>query len=226
MRMRKKKHGAERLESCAEFLAPPKEELSKDPRCAFSGMTGDIHLEIGCGKGRFAVESAAANPGICFFAVEKVENVLVNALELAESRRDECFPNLRFIRGRAEDLKEYFPEHSLSVIYLNFSDPWPKKGHLKRRLTAPERLADYRRLLKPGGIIRQKTDNAGLFEFSLEAYREAGFAVAAFSEDFHSSPMSEGNIMTEYEKHFSADGKPIFFIEVAVPDGGDTEETE
>jgi len=209
MRMRKKRHGAERLANCAEFLAPDAEVLKADIRAPFGKSEGEVHLEIGCGKGSFAVKSAIAKQDVMFYAMEKVENVMINALERAMKQKESCIGNLRFIIGHAEELEEMFPEHSISVIYLNFSDPWPKKGHHRRRLTAPERLDTYKKLLVPGGRIIQKTDNRDLFEYSLEEYEAAGFNITFATDDLHASSRAADNITTEYEENFVSQGKTI-----------------
>lgn len=215
MRMRKKRHGAERLQSCAEFLAPEREVTMADPLAPFANKKGEVHLEIGCGKGAFAVKNAASRPEINFYAMEKVENVMINALEKAMARRDEVKNNLRFIIGHAEELEEMFPEHSINTVYLNFSDPWPKKGHHRRRLTAPERLDTYKKLLVPGGKIIQKTDNVELFEYSVEEYQNAGLKLEFATTDLHNSARAAENITTEYEENFMREGKPICCVIVS-----------
>ena len=215
MRMRKKRHGAERLQNCAEFLAPEREVTMADPLAPFANKKGEVHLEIGCGKGAFAVKNAASRPEINFYAMEKVENVMINALEKAMARREEVKNNLRFIIGHAEELEEMFPEHSINTVYLNFSDPWPKKGHHRRRLTAPERLDTYKKLLVPGGKIIQKTDNVELFEYSVEEYQNAGLKLEFATTDLHNSARAAENITTEYEENFLREGKPICCVIVS-----------
>ena len=216
MRMRKKRHGAERLQACAEFLAPEREITKADAAAPFKNKDAEIHIEIGCGKGAFAVKNAASRKNINFYAMEKVENVMINALEKAMARRDECIDNLRFIIGHAEELEEMFAEHSISVIYLNFSDPWPKKAHIRRRLTAPDRLETYKKLLREGGRIIQKTDNVELYEYSLEQYAASGLKITFHTNDLHASERAATNITTEYEENFLREGKPICCIEVTV----------
>ena len=176
---------------CAEFLLTDPAALRADPAAPFGGGAGEIHLEIGCGKGAFAVESAARHPERRYLAVEKVGNVMVNALERAEAARESCIGNLRFILAHAEDLDAWLPPGSVSASYLNFSDPWPKKGHARRRLTAPERVEQYKRLLAPGGRIVQKTDNDELFAFSLERFADAGLVTEFVTTDLHASARAE-----------------------------------
>ena len=161
------------------------------------------------------VGMAALHPDINFYAVERVSDVVVAAVEraMAEEVRPE---NLRFIVGDAKTLTEWFPPHTFDCIYLNFSDPWPKAGHYKRRLTYRAFLELYKSLLKEGGVLRLKTDNAGLFDFSLGEFEAAGMDVVKCSRDLHASPFAEGNVMTEYETNFTAKGMPIYFAEVRV----------
>ena len=204
--MRKKKHGEERIDACAELrICEPSDMLA-----GFDGIfpkAQPIHMEIGCGKGKFACDMSKKYPDVNFIAVEKVPDVCCVALEKAMSQRDErACDNLRFIIGDAKTLSETVPEHSLDCIYLNFSDPWPKKGHAKRRLTHRSFLEIYKNLLTENGILKLKTDNVGLFDFSLEEFAEFGATVIWQTRDLHSSEKSEDNIMTEYEKNFSEKG--------------------
>ena len=209
MRMRKKKHGAERIEACAELLIRDITSL----REGFDGVFDaerPVHLEIGCGKGNFAVGMAKQNPDVNFVAMERVADVCCIALEKAMAGKDEReHDNLRFLIGDAKTLAENVLEHSLDCIYLNFSDPWPKAGHAKRRLTHRGFLDVYKKLLKEDGILRFKTDNVGLFEFSLEEFAEYGATVLWQTRDLHNSEKNEGNVMTEYEKNFSEKGFTI-----------------
>ena len=213
MRMRKKKHGAERIEACSHLLITPDEAFERDPQSAF-GAVRPIHLEIGCGKGNFAVGMAAQHHDVNFIAMEKIADVACLALEKAERAKEERPDNLRFIIGDAKNLTEYFPAHSIDCIYLNFSDPWPKAGHAKRRLTYHTFLEIYKTLLKEGGLLRLKTDNEGLFDFSLEEFEAFGLKFEFVTRDLHNSEKNEGNVMTEYEKNFSDKGQPIYSAHV------------
>ncbi len=213
MRARKKKHGAERIAACAALLIEHPESLGGDPLAAFPEKH-PVHLEIGCGKGNFACGMAAAHPEINFIAMERVADVACLALEKARDSADTRPDNLRFLIGNAESITEWFAPHSIDCIYLNFSDPWPKKGHAKRRLTHRLFLERYRQVLVPGGILRFKTDNVGLFDFSLEEFAAAGLTVSDLTRDLHHSPQNEGNVMTEYEKNFSEKGFPIHAVTV------------
>ena len=169
MRARKKKHGAERIAACSALLIEHPETLNGDPGAAFPERR-PVHLEIGCGKGNFACGMAAAHPEINLIAMERVADVACLALEKARDCADTRPDNLRFLIGNAEAITEWFAPHSIACIYLNFSDPWPKKGHAKRRLTHRLFLERYRQVLAPGGVLRFKTDNVGLFDFSLEEH--------------------------------------------------------
>lgn len=209
MRMRRKKHGAERIAACADLLIADPATLAANPQAPFPEER-PLCLEIGCGKGSFACGLAAKEPGINLIAIERVPDVACLALERAAAdRENRPGDNLRFVIGNAQNLAEWFPPHSLERIYLNFSDPWPKAGYAKRRLTHAGFLEMYRSVLRPGGRLCFKTDNVGLFEFSLEQFAAAGLTVEFETRDLHHSPYAEGNIMTEYEASFTAQGVPI-----------------
>ncbi len=213
MRARKKKHGAERIAACAHLLIEDPTVLTTDPQTPFSTVR-PLHLEIGCGKGSFACGMAAAHPDYNFIAMERVSDVACLALEKAEREAANRPDNLRFVIGNAENLTEWLPPHSVDCLYLNFSDPWPKAGHKKRRLTHRLFLERYRTVLKPGGMLRFKTDNMGLFDFSLEEFEAMGLEMTDLTRDLHNSPLNEGNIMTEYERNFSEKGFPIHAVTV------------
>ena len=209
MRMRKKKHGAERILACAELLIQDPSVLKEDAAAPFTDKSRKLCLEIGCGKGNFAVGMAKLHHDCNFIAMEKVPDVCCAALEKAMATKDERPDNLRFIIGNADDIVEWFPEHSLDAIYLNFSDPWPKAGHAKRRLTHKNYLERYKKLLCADGRLVFKTDNVGLFDFSLESFAEFGCEIEWMTRDLHNSDRAEGNVMTEYEKNFSEKGFTI-----------------
>ena len=208
MRMRKKKHGAERIAACNEILIDQPTQIT-DPQTYFS-VNRPIHLEIGCGKGDFAVGMSAANPDQNWIAMERVADVACLALEKAMRAKDSRPDNLRFLIGDARNASDWFLPHSVDCIYLNFSDPWPKKGYAKRRLTYQSFLEQYRNLLKEGGLLRLKTDNEGLFLFSLEQFELCGLTVEWKTNDLHASEKADGNIMTEYERNFSEKGQSIY----------------
>ena len=165
-----------------------------------------LFIEIGMGKGQFITTLAKNNPGINYIGIEKYSSVLVRAIE---KQTELELPNLKFIRMDAENINDVFAENEVDGIYLNFSDPWPKDRHAKRRLTSRQFFARYEKLLKPEGKIQFKTDNSALFDFSLEEVEAANFKATEVSYDLHNSEWNEGNVMTEYEERFSAKGNPI-----------------
>lgn len=219
MRMRHKKHLGERLEAVADYLYTSNSDdrnfntaiNNKDyiDFASWFGKDRPLYLEIGCGKGKFAVEYAKQNPDINLLAVEKDPNVIVSACELAKA---EGLNNLRFIKASAEYLERHIKEQSIERIFLNFSCPFPKKKYACHRLTAENFLKIYKRILKPQGEIHQKTDNMQLFEFSIEQLSSNGFALKNVSLDLHNSKF-EGNIVTEYENRFVSMGMPIYRLE-------------
>jgi tRNA (guanine-N7-)-methyltransferase len=170
------------------------------------GNNNPIHIEIGMGKGKFLIQLAQNNPNINYIGIEKYSSVLVRAIE---KREETSLTNLYFIRFDAEYINEIFAENEISQIYLNFSDPWPKDRHAKRRLTSKEFLARYDQLLTGNGEVIFKTDNRGLFDFSLEQAELAGWKLRNHTFDLHHSEYVDGNVMTEYEEKFSAMGNPI-----------------
>lgn len=165
-----------------------------------------IYLEIGTGKGRFITTLAAENPNINYIGIEKYSSVLIRALE---KQKELLLPNLIFIRMDAEGIEDIFDTGEIDRIYLNFSDPWPKDRHAKRRLTSRQYFERYDKILAPHGKVEFKTDNRVLFDFSVEEVREAGWNLDAVTYDLHNSEMNEGNVMTEYEIRFSNEGTPI-----------------
>ena len=171
------------------------------------GNDNPIHIEIGMGKGQFIMELARRNPDINYIGIEKYSSVLVRALEKRELEPE--MTNLYFIRMDAEYITDVFDTNEVDRIYLNFSDPWPKDRHAKRRLTSTHFLSLYDQLLAPEGRVIFKTDNRGLFDFSLEQVPEAGWILENYTYDLHNSEYNESNIMTEYETKFSAMGTPI-----------------
>ena len=215
MRMRKKKHGEERLAACGDLLLTLPEAPMTDPAALFARDAG-VYLEIGCGKGDFACGMAEKHPERSFIAMEKVSDVLVLAAEKAIRAADTRPDNLRFIRGDARDLAAWFAPNTLAGLYLNFSDPWPKAGHAKRRLTHRAFLAVYFDLLKAGGTFALKTDNAALFAFTLEELAALGQTPEFVTEDLHASSEAVGNVMTEYERNFSSQGMPIYALRLTL----------
>lgn len=187
------------------------EDVMREKRGCWKDVFGSdrpLYLEVGMGKGRFITDLAVLNPDKNYVGIEKYSSVLLRALEKREQMPQ--LDNLFFLRMDAEDLPEVFGENEVDGIYLNFSDPWPKDRHAKRRLPSKEFLARYDRILKPEGRVEFKTDNRGLFEFALEQVEEAGWHLDACTFDLHHDEvMVQGNIMTEYEERFSSQGNPI-----------------
>ena len=171
-----------------------------------------LHIEVGMGKGRFLMDMASLHPEINYVGVEMYDSVLLRALQKRERMEadGEKLDNLKFMCIDARILPDIFEKGEVQRIYLNFSDPWPKDRHAKRRLTSRQFLARYDQILKPDGVLEFKTDNRDLFTFSLEEVSEAGWTLKASTFDLHNDPvLNEGNIMTEYEEKFSSKGNPI-----------------
>lgn len=168
-----------------------------------------IHIEIGMGKGQFIMELAKRNPSINYVGIEKYSSVLLRGIQKMEEL-DAPLPNLVFIRFDAEYITDIFGSEEIDKIYLNFSDPWPKDRHAKRRLPSKEYIARYRQILIKGHTVEFKTDNVDLFNFALEQIPEANAELVVSTYDLHADPvLNEGNIMTEYEERFSSQGNKI-----------------
>lgn len=172
------------------------------------GNDNKIHIEIGMGKGRFLMDMAALHPDTNYVGIEKYSSVLIRAIQKQEQL---LLPNVIFIRMDAENICDVFAPSEVDRIYLNFSDPWPKDRHAKRRLPSREFLKRYDKILVPDGVVEFKTDNKDLFDFALEEVEPAGWTLDAVTRDLHNDPvMNEGNVMTEYEERFSSMGNPIY----------------
>ena len=190
-----------------------------DPAAAI-GMPGSkVYLEIGAGKGGFACKMAERHSDTAYFAMERVTDCVVLCAERAASGEHGELNNLRFVIDTADNLMHIFKPGTIDGIFLNFSDPWSKKGYAKRRLTHRRYLAMYLNLLRDGGKLRFKTDNVGLFDFSLEEIEAIGLTPDIVTRDLHHSEWNEGNIMTEYETNFSEQGMNINMLEITKPDG-------
>ena len=195
-----------------EFVFTEPENMAGTWKEVF-GNNNPVRIEIGMGKGRFITTLAQMNPDINYIGIEKYSSVLIRAIEKLEqlnSNSEMPVKNLIFIRMNAENLCDVFEKNEVSRIYLNFSDPWPKDRHAKRRLTSKEFFARYDQILIPDGQVEFKTDNRDLFDFSLEQIPLAGWKLSACTFDLHHDDvMNQGNIMTEYEERFSSMGNPI-----------------
>jgi tRNA (guanine-N7-)-methyltransferase len=218
MRMRKKKNSESRLLACEKYLLNTEGGII-DPNTAMGERYGKVFLEIGAGKGGFACAMAERHSDTAYYAMERVTDCVVLCAEKASSGEFGELNNLRFLIDTADNLMHVFPKGSIDAIYLNFSDPWSKKGYAKRRLTHRRYLSMYMNLLRDGGYIRFKTDNVGLFDFSLEEIEAMGLTPEIVTRDLHASEWNEGNVMTEYERNFSEQGMPINMLVLKKPEG-------
>ena len=219
--MHKKSRLEERIEACSDIVTVADLSDKNMQRAALTpeyipfnevfGNDNPIYLEIGCGKGKFVCEMAKILPAVNFVAVEKISNVLIEALERVKA---ENIKNVYFLNCAAEVLPKYFPQGSVERIYLNFSNPLPKEGYKKQRLTHPRFLSIYRGLLKKGGYIIQKTDDEDFYKFSVESYNEAGFTVLSACENYLLTEKED--VETEHERRFKDMGKHIFRVVVRV----------
>ena len=222
MRMRKKRNFEARMDACGDLLLVQgangilnMKEAAENYRALidFAGAFGNenpVALEIGCGKGGFVIALAQQNPDMNYLALEKMSNVILTPMEEVKNVGVE---NVRFLNIRAECLPCYIPENSLDCIYLNFSTPLPKLGYATQRLTHRNFLQVYKKLLKKGGRILQKTDDRDFFDFSLEEYKACGFALENVTYNLHENGNPEWNIVTEYEQKWVERGLPIHRVE-------------
>lgn len=200
--MRRKPNLGPRMERCANLIVVEPSELRG--RWLSKYPYKSLHVELGCGKGLFTVGTALAEPSAFFVALEKSADAMVVALERAA---DSWLLNARFINGYAGDITEFFAQEEVSHIYINFCDPWPKPRHAKRRLTSGRYIDLYNQVLRPGGEVRLKTDDAPLFEFSLKEFERTGYEAADVTRNLHEN--GPVGVMTDYEAKFHAAGKPI-----------------
>ncbi len=225
MRMRRKRNFDARMEACGDLLLAKgangilnmKEAAEKyraliDVEKTFGAARKDLPLalEIGCGKGGFVIALAKKCPNVNYLALEKMSNVILTPLEAVKA---EGLENVRFLNVRAECLPCYIPEGCLDIIYLNFSTPLPKLGYATQRLTHRNFLETYKKLLKKGGRIIQKTDDRDFFEFSLEEYEACGFALENKTYNLHDNGNPDWNVVTEYEQKWVDRGLPIHRVE-------------
>ena len=210
MRLRNVPGAQERIEASPYVVEDPAAWKGRWRECfdrMASVQNGQLHVEIGTGKGRFLLGMAAQHPDVLFLGIEKFSSVLVRAVDKAEASGP---PNLLFIRMEAELLENVFDKGEVNRIYLNFSDPWPKDRHEKRRLTSDVFLRRYREILVPQGEIEFKTDNEVLFTYSVESCMQEGWTLTVNTRDLHGEEvLNAGNIMTEYEERFSQKGNRI-----------------
>ncbi len=236
MRMRKKKNGAKRLENLSALFI---DKETNGPITSETVFNNDkpLRLEIGCGKGDFVCGISVSEPDFNYIALERVADVIMSAVEkyagqhflgtldahggwLASDGKlydgeawdipEELKGNVRFLCGEAKDILSKIPDSSVESIYTNFSDPWPKKGYVSRRLTHAGFLTEYARVLVPGGMLKLKTDNEDFFDYSLESISESPFKLVSYTRDLDATPeFAEGNVETEYERNFKSQGVKI-----------------
>lgn len=204
MRLRNVKNKEEVLNKSKIFIINPEEYIGSWNKVF--GNDNEIHIEIGMGKGSFIIEMAKRYPNINFIGIEKYDSVIVRALE-----KIDYLDNLRIVRMDAS-LIEYSFKYEVSRVYLNFSDPWPKKRHALRRLTSPVFLKKYDSIFKDDSVIYQKTDNRELFEYSLVSLSEYGYTLKEVSLDLYKLEDLSFNVPTEYEIKFNSKGQPIYRV--------------
>ncbi|MCU7204854.1 MULTISPECIES: tRNA (guanosine(46)-N7)-methyltransferase TrmB [unclassified Turicibacter] len=210
MRLRKVKGASETIAAHPEIVIPNGEELKGNWQSVFE-KEQPIYIEVGMGKGQFMIGMAKQNPHLNFIGIEKFDSVMVRALEKVLEAGE--LPNLKLLKIDAEDLTDIFAENEVEGVYLNFSDPWPKPRHAKRRLTHENFLTRYEQITVPNGYLRFKTDNRLLFEYSLVSVTGYGMKLEDVALDLHQREALDWNIMTEYEEKFSAKGQPIYRLE-------------
>lgn len=220
MRQRRLKDLDERKARLDSWFIKEPEKLKGKWKELFAerGLSNDapLYIEIGCGKGRFITENAKVHPDAAYVAIEGQESVIVKAMDKAEKAE---LKNLLFISLRLEDIREFFEKDEVDGIFLNFSDPWPKARHAKRRLTHRGYLKRYGNIIKPGGFIRFKTDNDDLFDFTLEEVGALGYHIEEITRDLHASEFAKDNILTEYERKFAGRGKNINYVKIGLGGG-------
>lgn len=220
MRMRKKKNLQPRMERCENYQVKDPFAMKGHWRELMENAV-EVHLELGCGKGRFTAETAAQNPGVLLIAVEMVPDAMVVAMERC---RDAGLTNVFFVCANARELPEFFESGEVDRIYVNFCDPWPKSNQAKRRLTHGNFLKLYRKVLPLGGQVHFKTDNAPLFAFSVEEIPNFGFTLSEVTDDLHAHGIC--GVMTDYEAKFHALGTPIHRLVATMVDWEEPKQEE
>lgn len=205
MRLRHIPGSEEEIENSPFVVQAPSEKKGKW-KDVF-GNENPVEIEVGMGKGRFIMDMAALHPEINYVGIERYPSVLLRGLQ---KRAERELDNIYFMCVDAKNLSEIYASGEVQKVYLNFSDPWPKDRHAKRRLTSEEFMAVYHQILKPDGVVEFKTDNRDLFDYSLESIPRAGWEILEYTYDLHHSEMGADNVMTEYEEKFSSKGNPIY----------------
>jgi tRNA (guanine-N7-)-methyltransferase len=218
--MRKRQNLAPRMAACESVWLRDAQKLRGNWR-SLMPQARALYLEVGCGKGKFTVETAAANPEVLIIAVERVQEAMILAMEKALEMN---LKNVFFLSMDASALEDFFAHGEVDRLYINFCDPWPRKKHGKRRLTFRRFLEIYKRVLRPGAEIHFKTDNADLFEWSLEEFKFCKFEIRNLTRDLHAK--GPVGIMTGYEEKFYELGTPINRCELIVPGAEKNDGTE
>ena len=221
MRLRNVPNAFEKLAASDNYIRDP--QSYKGHWHEYFGNINPVHTEIGSGKGRFITDLAQQNPDINYIALEKYPSVL---LKLIRKIPENGLKNLAVISLDAEKLEEVFENGEIEKLYLNFSDPWPKKKHIKRRLTSPNFLELYKRILTKGSVMEFKTDNRGLFDYSVNEIRKSGFMITKITYDLYSSDLLGGNTATEYEEKFHQLGTPINKLIARLEDAGTAQKSK
>lgn len=210
MRMRKKPNVGPRMEACASVWIRNPEELKGNWR-SLMPEAKELRVEVGCGKGKFTVETAAQEPDVLIIAIERVREALVMAMEKAVNMG---LTNVYFVSMDVAEIESFFAPDEIDLLYINFCDPWPRSKNAKRRLTYHTFMEKYKHVIRPGGQIHFKTDNAALFAWSLEEFANYGYTVQNVNDDLHrDGPVG---IMTGYEEKFYALGTPIHRCEIVL----------
>lgn len=221
MRHRKVKNLEQRIEKTRHYIVEnPKEykgkwreffagEMAVDDATSFDSKP--LYIEIGCGKGKFLCARARANENALFLGVEGLDAVLIRGLERAD---EEQIANIRFLLEYVADIRDYFEDGEVDGIYLNFSDPWPKPRHEKRRFTYGNTLLKYKHILKPGGFVEFKTDNEDLFQYSLDEVARLELNMEEMTRNLHASSLASKEFTTEYEEKFHGKGKNINYLRI------------
>ncbi len=212
MRHRKVKNLEQRIEKTRHYIVEnPKEYKGKWREFFQVDNDKELYIEIGCGKGKFLCARAQANQDAVFLGIEGLDAVLIRGLERAN---EENIANIRFIMEYVADIRDFFEYGEVDGIYLNFSDPWPKPRHEKRRFTYGNTLLKYKEILKPGGFVEFKTDNEELFQYSLDEVNRLELNMEEMSRDLHTSDYSAKAFTTEYEEKFHGKGKNINYLRI------------
>lgn len=209
MRQRRVKNLEAKINEHSKFLVEDAVTYKGKWRELFGSDGRSLYLELGCGKGKFLTSKAMAEPDADFIGIEGMDTVILRALEKAD---ENDIANIRYVMEYVKDIRDFFEDGELDGIYLNFSDPWPKARHAKRRLTFGDTLVKYKQVLKEDGFIAFKTDNEGLFEFTLEEIERMGLEIKEMSRDLHNSNYAAKEFTTEYEEKFHGIGKNINYV--------------